>query len=775
MAFTHVETRHITRSSAGTSIVAFDGSNDTALTFNAHECVIVTLVIDNVGTTSGADTNDVTGITGCDATWTKAKEHRVSNGAAGDGLTVSCWYAYRTTSTTGSLTITFNGSVTNSHIVASRFAAGTTPTQVSVHPTKASEHKIGADAGALSISSLPSKDWIFFRGVGTERADFGYGATTGWTGLGSNHIGGIQVAGEYLLTTATTASGTSDPGTDAFDNASAMFAITEGALDPPRTGTASITLASAATSQKSGKVEIRANKALLLNSSTTSADGKIALSADEQAYLDWLENDQAARCILVEANVKVGASEITRYMSNRGYVTGAADTPANTIYEPIIVGGINLQESLGLDSAGSMQYGDFEIDNSNGDYNSWLNDTWTNRSVRVYIGDVSWARSKFRKVMDGIVFNIDSRNPSRLNIILRDKLQRLNSPITEDKLGTRLGVMSIQSETLLPLTFGECHNVEPLLVSPPTLEYQFHNGSAERLIEVRDNGVPVKHSSLSLEKGTFGLARNPAGQITCSVQGENNPSYSNTVADIIKIIATQYGKATDRFTDDEIDQTNLDFYKATNNQPIGLYIRERVNVLEAIGTVAQSIGAQVVISREGKLQLLRLSLPPQSYYFPALDIEERDIKLGTFSIVGRTEVRAGVKLGYCRNWIVQDNLQTAIPAEHKQLFKEEWLTVTQFDTTVANNYRLHKEPEREDTLLIRKSDADAEATRRLNLRKVQRTIYRFEGFAKCLQARLGQACTIKTERFGLSAGVTGMVISLSPDWISGTCTVEVIV
>ena len=101
-------------------------------------------------------------------------------------------------------------------------------------------------------------------------------------------------------------------------------------------------------------------------------------------YTAWLKDQAAIRCILVEVEVKVGASVITRYLSNRGYVTSPTDTPANTSYIPKIVGGIKYTQSMSLDGSVSVSFGDLELNNSDGSFDSWLEDYWSNRPLRIY-------------------------------------------------------------------------------------------------------------------------------------------------------------------------------------------------------------------------------------------------------------------------------------------------------------------------------------------------------------------------------------------------------
>ena len=134
-----------------------------------------------------------------------------------------------------------------------------------------------------------------------------------------------------------------------------------------------------------------------------------------------------------------------------------------------------------------------------------------------------------------------------------------------------------------------------------------------------------------------------------------------------------------------------------------------------------------------------------------------------------------MRLGYCKNWTVQTSIDSGIPVEHKDLYAQEWLTATARDAWVASAYRIYADPPQQDTLLLRAVDAQAEALRRLNLWKTQRTVYRFTGYAHLLTLELGQALTLTAPRFGLDAGKTGIVIGLQSDWINRRVTVEVLI
>lgn len=481
----------------------------------------------------------------------------------------------------------------------------------------------------------------------------------------------------------------------------------------------------------------------------------------EIEFTDWLKKG-GRYTLLVEVDTTV-----PRYLSTVAYTTLPTDSPANRVYSPVVSGGVAFTETLPLDGSATLSVGDIELNNDDGLLDSWLDDIWVNKPIRIYIGDVSWVRADFRLIFTGIVDNINSRAANRLNISLRDKLQRLNTPVSE----TLLGGTTPNKDRLIPLCFGEVHNVEPLLVDPATLKYKVHGSAIERLIEVRDNGVPVSVNE-SLVDGTFTLVAQQAGTITCSVQGDKPTTYSNRIADTITRLVTGYGKVSDRLTTADIDTAQFAEFNTAHPQPVGVYLNDRSNVIEVCQQLASSVGAQISMSREGLLRLLKITLPatgtplvvtPSDYVAKSLEIKER------------VDVKAAIKVGYCKNYTTQTGLNTGLPASHKDLFMQEYLSVTAKNQSVADTYKLNTEPVQTDTLLLTESDATAEANRLLTLWQQPRTVYKFVGYSHLLTVPLGQALTLVSPRFGLSEGKTGIVVGIQSDWVSRRVTIEVLI
>ena len=272
-----------------------------------------------------------------------------------------------------------------------------------------------------------------------------------------------------------------------------------------------------------------------------------------EEIINWLKEPNRISTILVEILDVPGTGQ-NMYLSNKPFISIGTDTPASKNYTPCIIGGVSFSESLSLNGSINISYGDIEIDNTGGVRDTWLTYIWANKSVNIYIGDVTWPKDDFRIIFSGIINDISSRSLSSLNLIITDKLQRLNNPISEELMPT----INTTNDVLIPLTFGEVFNVSPILTDNTinTLEYQVHNGPIEDIIEVRDNGVPVSVTK-DVAQGTFTLNQSSYGQITCSVQGHKDTTYYNNIADIIHEIVTKFGPANTRFTDYDIDLSNF--------------------------------------------------------------------------------------------------------------------------------------------------------------------------------------------------------------------------
>lgn len=532
----------------------------------------------------------------------------------------------------------------------------------------------------------------------------------------------------------------------------------------------------------------------------------------------WLEDPMATRVILVHVTAfKLTGTpgEVSFYFSNSGYT--ASD---GIQFDPIIANIGGFTESISESGDASMSFGDIELYNLNGELDYLLDSStyiWSNRDIKIYYGDTTWnyslanIPSTFLTIFNGVIDDIDSRANRTVNFRVRDKIERLNTPVSVNKIGTYGTWPGGQQnkDTVRPIVFGEAFNISPILIDPAKLEYVYScsnpdqvtdaqqssgtfdsNGASEKLIEIRDNGVPIyidgdpdyQGATVDTSRSTFKLSKPAAGAITCSVQGVQKSflagsgivnTYSNNIPSIIGLITTGFGKAGSRLSVSEID--SITFSNFIQTTEIGVYLNGTETVISVCQEIAKSVGAQLIISRDGKLRLIQFGVGLSGISPPISSIGVNDVLYDSLSISRKLPVFATAKIAYAKNYTIQNGLLSNIPRSHKESFETEWLTTTATNPTVATNYKLEIDVPEKPTYLISTADAAVEAARLKDYFSVQRTVYRFTGSLKLFSLILGQTVTLTHPRYGLSAGKAGQVISLSPNWSTQKIEVEVIV
>jgi hypothetical protein len=157
-------------------------------------------------------------------------------------------------------------------------------------------------------------------------------------------------------------------------------------------------------------------------------------------------------------------------------------------------------------------------------------------------------------------------------------------------------------------------------------------------------------------------------------------------------------------------------------------------------------------------------------------LTQTDIELNSFSITQKLEVESTVKLGYSKNWTPQSSgLVSALSPEVVTVLEKPYYYETEVDSFVLNQYGQFGEPVAKETLLISEIDAANETARLLNIKKVPRFVYTGNYLAKMLFCELGDLAHLIYPRFGLNNGKTGIVVSVSRDWLHGKAVIGVLI
>lgn len=476
------------------------------------------------------------------------------------------------------------------------------------------------------------------------------------------------------------------------------------------------------------------------------------MSISDAQFAAWLAADNQQRTILCEAKAYSGAAEVTRYMATRPYVSTPADTPANTAYDDIIVSipTFTRRMSEAFTGATTQSWGDIEILNEGGALDSWLDDGWDGRGLALYIGDPAWPKSDFRPILQGVTADIIARDAKTLALKARDKTYAVNVPIQT----TMIAGTTANAGKPVPLLFGEAYNITPLLIDAAAHKYQYHDGAAQGVTTVYDNGVSVAFTD-TVAAGTFVLTAAPAGQVTCDAKGAKpGGTYLTKVADIVSHIVT----TRSTLTSGDLDSASFTAMNTTAAQTVGLYIEARENIINALDDLVTSVGGWWGFSRAGLMQLGVLAAPSGT---PALIMGTDDSVERGLSVKRRDLPLAQYTLGWKRCWTKQTSgLAGAVTEATKAILADDYQSITKTNAGVLTKYLLADKPDRVGSLLVVQAEADTEAQRRVTLRNAVRRVFTLEAFTAPLKADLGQVVQLTHPRFGFAAGVLGVVVGI---------------
>jgi len=456
-------------------------------------------------------------------------------------------------------------------------------------------------------------------------------------------------------------------------------------------------------------------------------------------YGIWLTYDTAQRCLLVEINRYDATVE---YISNLGYITRLSDAPSNQGYRELLTGVFEVRSRIDGDAV----IGNIEVDNAEGDLDTWHTLPWEGWPISVYFGDYTWPRDAFSMIATGTIEALESPNPSRFLFKLRDKRRRLSVPVCATRLGT--GEMR-------PICLGSCFNV-PAVYSGSGSTYHVHDNAAITAISyLRDNGVNIAGFTPNLTNGTFAKSTAAYGTLTADVTGAT----TGTAAEMIRWLALRAGLS-------ESDLDTDSFFYFPNVSPLGLYVADdSTTILDCMNMVMESVGGSWRFNRSGKLQIFRLDAPSSGN--SVLTLTQDDVAEMGMSIAAIEPPVRSVTLGYQKNWAVQPggtlpggNTAGSVSEANRALYAKEYSTITKTSGTIRTTYPLAEDPPVQGTLIYASADADTEATRRLALRGSKRVIYQVECFALPFSINLGDTIVIEYPRFGFSSGLPVVVIGL---------------
>lgn len=496
---------------------------------------------------------------------------------------------------------------------------------------------------------------------------------------------------------------------------------------------------------------------------------------------------------IVAAIDAAGTTTTLRY-SSQPYTTKPSDTPANTFYDDRITNPASISRSLysnGTTSGASrVNYGAVELTNVDGGLDSILNYSFDGRSLVIKIGNAGDAYSSFVTILAGTMEQVEFTF-SKVTILARDKLAIVDMPLQttlyagNNSLPNGVEGVADIAKSPKPLLYGQVFNIAPIMVNSSKLTYQINDGAISLVNAVYDRGValtagadyadittlhaasPASGSYITcLALGYIRLGAVPTGILTCdATQGAT--SANRTVAQVLKAMALKAGVASG-----DINASDVTALDTANSSVVGIWVDSADSAMSSMDKVAQSIGAYFGFDAFGVLRMGLFTAPTGS---AILEIDVNNIisiEHGRTNDTDKGIPAWRVNLTYQKNYTVQDfDLAGAVTAARRNILALPSLIKSAEDTAIKTQYTLAATIEKE-SLLVDATAAQTEATRLLNLYKINRDLYTVT-IALDLTSTLpdlNNVVNITMNRFGLNSGKLFKIIGIESDYLKNRAT-----
>lgn len=479
----------------------------------------------------------------------------------------------------------------------------------------------------------------------------------------------------------------------------------------------------------------------------------------------------------------------TVLLSDRGFQTGASDDPMHTEFPARLLQAMNYEARCAdpaNPSAGARAgFGAIRIANMDGEFDNYVGLRWDGRTVEVLAGGLDFRYADFAVVFRGIT-GPATWDEGEISLPLRDRQELFDRPLggsLYDGTGGLNGGDDLKGR-LRPNAYGLCRNASPVPVDAANLVYQVNDRAIQAVDEVRDSGVALTFDfdttniygsapasgkySTDLSRGLIRLGSQPVGQVTADVRGDAQGGYVATAAGIAKRIATTRLGSDSLGDPSDIDGGAFAVLDAAFPAVCGLYVQGgEMTCAAALDLLLGSAGGWWTFTRQGLLTVSRLVAPAS----PVLAIDDTMIAENSFVLDALPLPSWRRRLGYRRNWTQQsrDQLAGSVTADAATEFANAERTVSATDEAVLTRHKLALDAA-ETTLIDDPADAATEVARREALHGPSREVYRLNVFGNLFRLKLGDAVSVTSVRFGLSAGKNFAVIGLAEDAALGEIT-----
>jgi len=221
---------------------------------------------------------------------------------------------------------------------------------------------------------------------------------------------------------------------------------------------------------------------------TSSINGGLAL--DEEFYQLWLRNPTSNVIHLVEIDY-VGSNAGTPTI----YTLNLSTNPFPP-YKNVVMSIPSFSRQIGDTFTGAVtaSYGEMSLDNTDGTLDTWLTLNISGQKVRIFQGDPTWPRERFRLVNECLAEIVSSAGWDKIVIRLRAQDFGSNLPIQTNLIPTT--TTQTVANVVVPKAFGTVFNIDPAVVDATNQVYQWNDGATTSVTDARDGGVSFKTNQI---------------------------------------------------------------------------------------------------------------------------------------------------------------------------------------------------------------------------------------------------------------------------------------
>lgn len=475
--------------------------------------------------------------------------------------------------------------------------------------------------------------------------------------------------------------------------------------------------------------------------------------------------------------------------------TDSTDDPADTVIQSYLINPFNYSAGIPLpgefSGSGQASFGYITAANVGDLDDAVVNSSWEGRTIDLRHGGTTHPGRPTENVLPFKQYKRLYRlkvgqitaSDTEVEIAIRDPAVALQTPIQLNEYagtGNYEGGDDVKGQAK-PVALGRFYEVPAVLVDEENFIYQFHDGEGASVDTVRQNGLAVTpggdttdllNATVSagtyqtdVSRGLIRLGTEPTGQVTVSGAGVGG----STISSIVQYLVERAGVDTAGATFQSFGQYQAGYWCGTGLQ----------NVDQVITELMGGIDGWWIFNRSGALEIGEHQTATPSDAVLVLEGRQDVQTDGVVTISGISREMGPrnawkMSLKYRRYWST-GSLSDDVEAEDRSDLSQEYRSTTPVTNTGARSRFEDAIVVEQETHLVDDAEAASLARKLLARESKARGIYEFTLERFQFWANPGDIVTVYHDRFGMSAGKSGRVLTIDDDAATGSSVMRVLV